>query len=76
MRKRNRFLVIVPAFIVAACSDSGTDAGSPDDNISLGIRIVNTGTEDLELETNADADINFCYESEGCDDLSGGSRFI
>lgn len=61
--------------LLAGCKDSSTGAGENEQATGdgLAVRAVNTGSEDLELETDSEANIDFCYEGDGCADTGGQS---
>ncbi|NGP87612.1 hypothetical protein [Fodinibius halophilus] len=66
--------VVFGMLLITGCKDSGTDAGNEGELMeSLGVRVVNTGSGDLEVKTDGEASIDFCYENSGCEELSGGS---
>ncbi|MFP8487974.1 hypothetical protein ACKGJO_02655 [Gracilimonas sp. Q87] len=64
-------------FITVGCKDSSTtsandELGLDESDNGLAIRAVNTGTEDLEISTDGDTGIVFCYKSDGCKDVTSG----
>lgn len=76
MRNVCFFIGALTILILASCSDNSTGSGGIEDSEkSLAIRLVNTGSEEFEVETGADGTINFCFEGEGCDNSSGGFGF-
>jgi hypothetical protein len=70
------FIGLLTILMLTGCSDNSTGSdGIENSEKSLAIRLVNTGSEDFEIETGAEGTINFCFEGEGCDDSSGGFGF-
>jgi hypothetical protein len=64
-------------FMTVGCKDSSTNFDNDEQGLDqpdngLAIRAVNTGTKDLEISTDGDASIAYCYESDGCEEISGG----
>lgn len=77
MTLRFSAFLIFALLITVGCKDSSTNSGNDDSelkqpNNGLAIKAVNTGTGDLEISTDGDAAIAFCYESDGCEDITGG----
>ncbi|MCW9706901.1 hypothetical protein [Fodinibius salsisoli] len=72
MRIHYLFLLAIILFSFPACSDSGTGSETGSTNKALGIRLINTGSEDLEVESRGDVYTVFCYKSEGCETFEGG----
>jgi hypothetical protein len=69
-------LSVLAIVLISGCQNSTTDSndsGGDGEMIGLAVRAVNTGTGDLELETDSNANIQFCYEEEGCVNITGGS---
>lgn len=69
---------IFTILLFSGCKDSATDTAiaEGDELTGMAVRVVNTGSGDLEIETDGDANIDFCYEGEGCADVSGQSFHI
>ncbi|SMO35779.1 hypothetical protein [Fodinibius sediminis] len=73
MRIQHLFILLFFSFTtLTGCSDNSTGSDGGSSNKSLGVRLVNTGSEDLEVETGSDNKITFCYDKEGCTELGGG----
>lgn len=71
MKLRYLAIILIPFLLITGCSDSGTDSGSDTDG--LAVRAVNTGSGDLEIESDSEAGTAFCYDDEGCESLGGFS---
>jgi hypothetical protein len=59
---------LTPLFILS-CSDDSTSSGDGEGE-SLAVRIVNTGSGDLDIQSGGEHSTYFCYNGEDC---SGGS---
>jgi len=74
-------LFLIGVFAVSCSSDDdGTTNGSNSSYKNLGIRAVNTGTEDLEISygdmsTQGAQGFEFCYEGMECEHSEGGGSF-
>lgn len=64
-------LIVISLIITLGCKDNSSNSKSSSNG--LAVKAINTGTDDLEISQDAEASIDFCYESEGCIELSGQS---
>lgn len=72
MTLRYLTITLFSILLIAGCSDSSTDADTGADG--LGLRAVNTGNGDLEIEMDGEIDTVFCYD-DGCTAVSGFSFY-
>ena len=67
-------LVLVSAsLLLFGCSDDDNGSGSAGDFDHLAVYAVNSGSGDLSIEMSGDTQVNFCYEGEGCESVSGSA---
>lgn len=81
MLRLSLILLFVMAFGVS-CSDSGTDSSDVTAEANgLGIRAVNTGSDDFEVSYGGNQSENangfsYCYSGTGCEETGGGGISI
>lgn len=73
MKLRYLTITLFSVLIVAGCGDSSTDADAGADG--LGLRAINTGSGSFEIEMDGEIGTAFCYEEDGCTDISGFSFY-
>jgi hypothetical protein len=66
--------VAVASLLFVACGGDSTSLTDleGDGDIGLAVRIVNTGSGELGIQTWTGTTVNFCYEDLGCTNISGG----
>lgn len=77
-------IVLIMFFMIygISCSDSGTSVTQEAELNGIGIRAVNTGSEDFEIsygahESEGTIGFSYCYSSSGCENLEGdGGGYI
>lgn len=65
-------IITVAALTGISCSDNSTAIEEEEELESLGVRLVNTGSGEFEVESNGEKSIFFCYD-DGCETPGGGS---
>ncbi len=74
MMKINKriMMMVLSVAVLAGCSDSSTAVEEENELESLGVRMVNTGTGEFEVESSGEKSIHFCYD-DGCESPGGAS---
>lgn len=55
------------------CSDDDNGSSAAGDFDHLAVFAVNTGSDELDIEMSGETQVNFCYEGEGCESVSGSA---
>ncbi|SMO93412.1 hypothetical protein [Gracilimonas mengyeensis] len=65
--------LLICILALTGCKDSGSGSNKNNAYNGLAVRVVNTGSGDLELSQDSDASTGFCYQEDGCPTSGGGS---